>query len=273
MKKNNNIKIAEYDWFKIYTITNDCMGRDILNGVCWESHIVSFLNQNLGEDSIFIDVGSNYGWHSIIASNICKEVHSFEPQNLMYKIQKMSLLENNIENVIIYDIALGEKNKKSQMSRIDYQKEGVNIGDLSIGNGGEDIEVITLDSMNMEKIDIIKIDVQGYEKFVLEGAIESIKKHKPIMIVEFEEFQLKKFGYGSTELFDFIRSMDYEIYYLEYHYPSDHVCVHHSMVEEFETNNNITKLTENNHLNRNLENGVNKKITKTKKKLIYKSIK
>jgi hypothetical protein len=117
--------------------------------------------------------------------------------------------------------------------------------------------------MNLEKVDLIKIDVQGYEKFILEGGIETIKKHKPIMIVEFEEFQLNKFGYGSKNLFDTIRKLDYEIYFLEYVYPSDHVCVHKDYVKVFESLNNILPLDYSNGLNMNLENGVIKKIKTT----------
>lgn len=255
-----NIKLSTYDWFKIYTLINDCMGKDIINGKCWESHIVNFLKNNLTQESVFIDVGSNYGWHSIIASKLCKYVYSFEPQSLMYEIQKMSVNENGINNLKIYNVALGEVNKESEMVRINYFNDGINIGDLSIGSGGEKIELKTLDSFDLPKIDMIKIDVQGYEKFVIEGGIELINKDKPIMIVEFEDFQLIKFGYNSKTLFDKIKSLDYEIYFLEYQYPSDHVCVHKSMVNDFENKNKILPLTSSNQLNRNLDNGITKKI-------------
>lgn len=260
-KIKSNIKLSTYDWFNIYTLVNDCVGKDIINGKSWESHIVNFLKNNLTKESIFVDVGSNYGWHSIIASKLCKEVYSFEPQSLMYEIQKMSVNENNINNLKIFNIALGENIGQLEMSKIDYYNEGVNIGDLSIGNGGEKIELKSLDSINLPKIDMIKIDVQGYEKFVIDGAINSINKNKPIMIVEFEDFQLHKFGYNSKILFDKIKNLDYEIYFLEYQYPSDHVCVHKSMINDFENKNKITKLTNSNWLNNNLENGITKKIT------------
>lgn len=80
------------------------------------------------------------------------------------------------------------------------------------------------------------------------------------MIVEFEEFQLNKFGYGSKNLFEKIKELDYEIYFLEYTYPSDHVCVHKDYIELFESLNNILPLEYSNDLNMNLENGVIKKI-------------
>jgi FkbM family methyltransferase len=246
MKINEEIKsklvLTQFDDFKIYTIQNDCMGRDIINKHIWEPHIVNFLKTNLKKDSVFLDVGSNYGWHSIIASNICDKVFSFEPQTLMYEIQKLNIEENKIENCFVFKYALGNSEDTKEMAPIDYGMNGVNIGDLSIGNGGELVNVKTLDSMKLSKVDVIKIDVQGYEKFVLEGGMETIKKNKPIMIIEFEEFQLNKFWYGSKNLFDIIRELDYEIYFLEYVYPSDHICVHKDSVDIFESFNNISPL-------------------------------
>ena len=255
-----NIVKTKIDWFEIYTFQNDGIGGDIIKGILWEPHVIDFLKNNLNKELTFVDVGSNYGWHSIIASKFCKQVFSFEPQKRMFDIQKMSIDENKIKNINLFNFAVGEKNKKGQMNYINYDLNWVNMGDLSLGNGGEEIEIKDIDSLMLPKIDIIKIDVQGYEKFVLEGGIETIKKNKPIMIVEFEEFQLNKFGYGSKNLFDRIRELDYEIYFLEYTYPSDHICIHKDSVELFESINNILPLDYSNNLNMNLENGVTKKI-------------
>jgi FkbM family methyltransferase len=178
----------------------------------------------------------------------------------MHDIQKMSICKNNIDNIILDNNALGNEDKESQMESIDYLNNSVNIGDLSIGKGGENITIKRLDSYQFDRVDIIKIDVQGYEKFILEGGKKTIEENRPILIVEFEEFQLNKFDYSCKDLFDMIRDMDYEIYYLEYEYPSDHVCVHKDMIKDFELNNKILPLEKSNHLNRNLENGITKKI-------------
>jgi len=80
------------------------------------------------------------------------------------------------------------------------------------------------------------------------------------LIVEFENHQMNKFGYNSDNLFDIIKQLDYEIYFLEHTYPSDHVCVHKSKIKEFEEINNISPLVQSNNLNRNLENNVTKRI-------------
>lgn len=255
-----NIIKTNVDWFEIYTFKNDGIGNDIINGKIWEKHIVEFLKNNLEKNSIFMDIGSNYGWHSIIASKYCNMVYSFEPQKNMFDIQNSSININNINNIVVYNFGLGNKNISTQMNQIDYNSSWVNIGDLSIGHGGEQIVIKTIDSLNLPKIDFIKIDVQGYEKFVLEGGVEKIKKDKPILIVELENFQLKKFGYDDSDIFLFFKNIDYIPFYLEYDYPSDHIFVYKDNIESFIKKNNIQKLTEGNYLNNNLLNGVINKI-------------
>jgi hypothetical protein len=120
-----------------------------------------------------------------------------------------------------------------------------------------------LDEYNFPcKIDLIKLDVQGWEKKVLSGAINLLKTHKPVLIVEFEYFQLSKTNTTCKELFDFIRAQDYYIFYLDYEYPSDHVCVHKDNLEDFRVKfkDHILPNTENNSVNNNLIYGVNEKI-------------
>ena len=112
------------------------------------------------------------------------------------------------------------------------------------------------------KIDLIKIDVQGWEKKVLLGAMKLLKKHKPTLIVEFEKFQLIKTNTSCKELFDFIREQNYYIFFLDYHYPSDHICVHNDNLQNFRVKfqSYISPHTQNNNVNDNFINGVYEKI-------------
>ena len=255
------IKEKKTDNLIIYMIESDWSGRSLLDGQTWEPHITNFLERNFNQESVLIDVGSNYGWHSIKSSPKCKTIYSFEPQKLMYDIQLSSITKNNISNIHLYNCGLGDDEIKTEMNPIDYET-WVHIGDLSVGVGGEKISIKKLDSLNIPKVDFIKIDVQGYEKYVLLGALETINKNKPTIIVEIENHQLRRFNYGVTELFDLIRGLGYYIYFLDYHYPSDHVCVHKDNLKEFVKYNSyfIKELQETNNLNHNVEHGVTEKI-------------
>ena len=97
---------------------------------------------------------------------------------------------------------------------------------------------------------------------MLIGSINLLKAHKPLLIVEFEYFQLQKTNTTCTELFDFIREQDYYIFYLDYTYPSDHICVHNDNLKDFRLTfkDYILPHTENNNINNNVINGVYEKI-------------
>jgi FkbM family methyltransferase len=258
--KFSNVIEVDYLGKKFNVLENDGIGIDIKNGKIWENHIYEFLKNNLKKTDTYIDVGSHYGCHSLIASEMCEKVYSFEPQKILFDIQVKNFKDNNIMNVKVFNNGLSNKNEILTMNKLDYEQSWINSGDVSVGLDGEEISLKKLDSYEFENVGIIKIDVQGYEKFVIEGALETIKKFKPILIVEFESGQLQKFGYGPKDLFDYIRSLDYVVYFLEYTWPSDHVFVHKDFLKTFKKNNKIEKLNESNDLNNNLENGVEYKI-------------
>ena len=263
---NKNIKKIIFTDYTFNTFTNDWMGGDILNGKVWEPHITEFLKINLNSTSTFIDIGSNYGWHSIHSSKMCHKILSFEPQKILFEIQKQNIEDNKIDNIDLFNCGVGEINEIKYMTPINYEDESLNYGDLSVnGNSdknGEKIEIKKLDSIKIENVDIIKIDVQGYEKFVVLGAQEIIKKHKPIFIVEIESHQLRKFNYNPSELYGLFRDLGYYIFLLDYHYPSDCVCVHKDNIVKFREKNkeNIFELIESNNISDCLENGFTEKI-------------
>lgn len=256
-----NISEVSLNKFSLFVYDNDWVGSAIIRDLFWEPHIEKFLKVNLSKDDVFLDAGSNYGYHSIVSSLLCKKVYSFEPQKALFDIQNLSIQKNNISNVETFNLGLGNEIKKSEMLYIDYNQSS-NFGDLSIGEGGNEIEITTIDNLNLDKLDCIKIDVQGYEKFVVQGGLETISKCKPTFIIEFEDHHLRKFSYSSEELIKFMVELEYFPYLLQYHYPSDIVFVHESRKSYFTEKNidYIDQLTENNNLNFCLNFGVNKKL-------------
>ena len=140
---------------------------------------------------IILDVGSHIGTHSMIYSSLldCK-VLSFEPQQKIF-----DLLKKNInEKCVPYHVAVGHTNTTTTLSShlydgydclIDYNTTKLfNYGGIGLGLHGEQVQMITIDSLNLPQCDYIKIDVEGAELLVVMGAKETISKYKPLIWFE-----------------------------------------------------------------------------------------
>jgi hypothetical protein len=73
------------------------------------------------------------------------------------------------------------------------------------------VQVETLDSYCFQDVGFIKIDVEGYEKFVLEGAQQTIQRCRPTLQLEIVANQCRKFGYWGEDMIEWIRSLDYTV--------------------------------------------------------------
>lgn len=129
-----------------------------------------------------IDVGAHTGDWTVYCAKILqvKEIYAFEPlkENLFYA---KSILElNGCDNAKIYPFALSDSNKESEL-----EYSGTMLGEVR-ANAKKKVETIkfrTLDSLNLQ-CNILKIDVEGFELEVLKGAILTIRKFKPKIILE-----------------------------------------------------------------------------------------
>lgn len=173
---------------------------------------------------VVIDVGANIGAFAVQIAQLCEEkngvVYAYEPQRQMFQMLNGNLAMNSIDNVFTFQSAVGNKEGTITIPKMDYYKPGSfgsmgltgdydDVGqELDFGNG-EKVPLVTLDSdlNHLENIDVIKVDVEGMEKEVIEGAVGLIKKHRPLLYVEFI-----KQPNGGNNLVEYINSLDYQIY-------------------------------------------------------------
>jgi FkbM family methyltransferase len=257
--------------FKFKHFVNDCLAStSVALQKEWEPHITKFTQLYNAFYNIknTIDIGANFGYHTLFFSRECSEnVYAFEPQSQNYKLLEDNVAINGVKNVCLYNYACGDEDCEIQMPIFNSTSQ-INMGDITPNMGHNCASFSTERSIALDqiefpsKIDLIKLDVQGWEKKVLAGATRLLETHKPTLIVEFEYFQLSKTGTTCTELFGFIRNQNYYIFYLESPYPCDHVCVHNDNLTHFRQvfEKFILPHTENNNLNNNVINGVCEKI-------------
>jgi FkbM family methyltransferase len=208
--------------FRFKYFINDCMASNSIGQEKeWEEHIPKFthLYNILYNITNIIDIGANFGYHTLIFSRECSmNVYAFEPQVQNFNLLEDNVKSNHVKNVILYNYACGDNNFEVKMPIYDVNYT-INMGDITpnidcTNNNFSITKTVILDEMDFpSKIDFIKIDVQGWEKKVLIGAKKLLQTHKPLLIVEFEHFQLSKTNTTCKELFDYIREQDYYIFF------------------------------------------------------------
>ncbi|MBV5302722.1 MAG: FkbM family methyltransferase [Chlorobium sp.] len=167
----------------------------------------------LNQFSVVIDVGANIGSFSLkLAHSVFKmaihgvRIFSFEPNPYIFKSFGENLLKNKkISSFIISEeIALGSKNETITLL-LDQKNSG-----SSKVISSPDVECIkvhctTIDTFisanNLQRLDFLKIDVEGYEPFVIDGALETIKKFKPVIYCEITPAWFEKNMRSSDDLF------------------------------------------------------------------------
>lgn len=128
---------------------------------------------------VSIDIGGNVGLWSCELVDHFEKVIIFEPVKEFIDCLKLNLRRNNFE---IHQVALGNQESSVNMKIVEGNTGHTHIDLTSISNG--DTLLKKLDSFNFTNVDLIKIDVEGYENQVLEGAYQTILSNKPVIIVE-----------------------------------------------------------------------------------------
>ena len=200
LKYENNIyELKNYHnknsaFFKLYKNCpiSDCVKR----GHKWEEHQHNIIDKYVKDSYYCVEVGCHIGTISVKLSKSCKKLYCFEPLINSFNLLKENLELNNCNNVIIHNKGLSNENKQGYLDFISPNNPGgtgilcdsqnINSNVINLTNKYP-IELITLDSFNIDKLDYLKIDVEGYENNVINGAFKTIKKCKPLIVMEIFE--------------------------------------------------------------------------------------
>ncbi|MBE5730089.1 FkbM family methyltransferase [Candidatus Parvarchaeota archaeon] len=151
------------------------------------------------KNDIVVDVGAQYGDYAVLCAGYYKvnKVYCFEPLKSNFKEIEKNIKLNKLKNISAYNVALGSENK---MIKITYGGDMAGI----VGDRTQKTYLKMLDSYRL-KPTILKIDVEGFEMDVLRGAIKTIGKYHPKIIIETHTLKLRK------EVLSFLGSMRYKV--------------------------------------------------------------
>lgn len=181
----------------------------------YEEFEIQLMRHNLKPGDTFLDIGAGIGYHTIPASKFVGdkgEVISFEPDPNYFKLLQKNAKENGCNNVRLFQKAVSDRNGKTKLYL--YDKVGRNrieevnyfLADFEVRNYLE-IESVKLDDfLRDEKIDFIKMDIEGSGYLALEGMKSLIKKNPEIrMIAEMVD-------YKNLEFLSLLKELGFKIY-------------------------------------------------------------
>ncbi len=208
-----------YTGDKLRVDLSSSVGRSIWLRHVYEMDVEKAIRNILGKGDVFIDIGANVGYFSVIASRIIGKsgkVYAFEAIPKICGLLSESIAINDIKNIMLFNNAVySEKNKvlfhcmkNSAFSHI----SGDNTSDNAI-----ETDSITLDSMlhKLGKVDVMKIDVEGAEMNVLLGGEKLIDRYKPRIVMEVQDWSLQRFNYNSKDIISFLGKLGYKVYDLK----------------------------------------------------------
>jgi FkbM family methyltransferase len=201
--------------------------RTLAGGKMFDELSLDRLVPYIQASNVILDVGSHCGSHSVAYAhmNPTAKIFAFEPQKRIFKLLEKNIADNNLGGrVVAHNFALGNKECAASMgpvarktneylnpfiilhdgqSHVPADAPLANLGGMSIGTGGESIEIKKLDNlMNIVAkytIDYIKIDVEGFEDVFIDGAKTVIERDLPVIFYENNEKTITKEMNGTFE--------------------------------------------------------------------------
>lgn len=169
-----------------------CSPDDAVIGRClreygeWAAREIDLLLQYAHPGDTVVDVGANIGTHTVpMAQRVGRAgaVHAFEPQRLSFQMLCANAMLNNLTNVHAERVALGREDGTVRIPVYERGNLG-NVGSFAWGAGGDATLLRRLDDYGLRGVRLMKIDVEGMEVDVLEGARGTIAAERPVLYVE-----------------------------------------------------------------------------------------
>jgi len=172
----------------LYNINDQYIGRALDRYAEFSQGEVDLFQKILRLGQTVVDAGANIGAHTVYFCRAVGEhgrVHAFEPQRVVFQALCANLALNSLENAHAHHAALGECAGTIKVDVPNYSREN-NFGGMSLGEwrDGEAVTLTTIDALELDACDFLKIDVEGMEQAVIRGAHGTIARHRPVLYVE-----------------------------------------------------------------------------------------
>lgn len=240
MKHVSSIDILHH----AYTVVTDDQYLDNMQGR-WEPATARIL-ESLAYGTV-LDVGANIGMTTLLHSRLADQVHAFEPSPTTF-----ALLEENVataarDNVVLHNFGLGQAPGAFELTYSPNNRSGAYVSDKVKASEGHTTETIRIETMDAfvacggaREVDVIKVDVEGFELNVLRGGADTLARYRPAVVLEmnhwclnaFQRITIPDFLDVLLETFPIVLAV-HENHHLDVREPSNRYVIMHQHILKF----------------------------------------
>jgi len=185
----------------------------------YEPYETELILRQAQEGDIIVDIGANIGYYTVLfADKVGKsgKVIAIEPDPINFEILQKNIKENKLFNVVAVQAAVGNENKKMKI----YESEE-NYGDHKMWGDGVAVPVFCrrlddlLKDLGYDKINLIKVDTQGWEPEVFAGAKKTIEKDLPIIFFEYSPASYKLAKLSEMEMMSWLKKLYKKFWWID----------------------------------------------------------
>jgi FkbM family methyltransferase len=200
---------------KKFELTSDDTYLDQYCADGFEPNMVKLFTAVAGHSEVILDVGANVGCTALLFGGLCRTVHAFEPSPTTFAFLERNVAMSGLKNITLHNAGLGAEQGEYPLTFAPSNRSGAFVSDQTQASSGHRVEKVlirrmdeALQSLNVCKVDFIKIDVEGFEGHVLRGATHTLATYRPVVVLELNHWCLNAFQRTSIpEFFDFLRSI------------------------------------------------------------------
>lgn len=201
---------------------SDLVAQNILVDGAWEPQSTAILTEHIPNGGVFVDVGAHIGYYTLkgaMKAGSNGKVISVEPNPQTLKILRKNLQSNSFQNITLKEVAASDKETTLDF----YVVRGINTGMASIsqanaGRSESDLNIVKvparpldaiLSELGVSRVDVIKLDIEGAEAIALRGAVGTLRRFRPALLLEWDDPQLRQLGSSTRELAQYLTELGY----------------------------------------------------------------
>src|SRR5688572_2873583 len=186
---------------------------------CWEPHILHWLTRTLHPSHVFVDVGANIGYFTVLCAPLVSRVIAFEPGSSSFRYCRENLKLNDVQNVELHPYGLWHENATLRIKRDDSSLMTAAIDRSGSTASGETIRSVAFDEfaashLQLSRLDVVKMDIEGAELSALRGMTRTLARFRPAIVMELNRPALAALGGTVDDVWGLLTGLSYRIHAL-----------------------------------------------------------